>query len=558
MILKISYSPKNNIQASCDNISTIKKVSVFQNTSPQTVSDTFQKNSVYSSDFPDSFDLREYGLVSGIRTQGNYNTCWAICAAESLETQILKNKYEDSPFLSPWHLSYFTFSGENAFSSPSENIFKAGGTNTLAAAVLSRWIGPVSESKAPYDQSDTLPEDMKYECEYKVTDVINLHPWISKHKRYSTDFIKELIFEKNAVSCFINSDKQYYIPETYAFYCPVSSKVTHAVLLTGWDDNYPRENFNKSDMPQKNGAWLVKNSWGENWGDNGYFWISYEDKSISEAACYFCKPSETFKSMLSYDEFGWVTSISPDEAQEDPTGYMGGIYHSDTPVMLSAVSFYTTEENADYEISIFKNINDITDPVSGIQVTDFTGTEKYTGYHTVFLPSKIYLEKDSAFSVVIKIKNSEQPYMIAAEASSALIAENNRQSEIFFYDRSKNKPRQSFVSSDGVVWHDTSNVQYTYRYPEKLDPDEEISGLKAVRLGDVCIKVLTTDFTPGDTDENGQIDLIDLKILIDYFFGNSITDMQTDRYDVNRDGNTDILDIIRLKCILKENALQEN
>ena len=505
-------------------------------------------NSRFEPVFPKSFDLRKLGLVSETRTQGSYNTCWAICAVESLETQILKNEYEKSPLLSPWHLTFFTYNGENPFFSPTSDVFKAGGTNTLASAVLSRWIGPVSESKAPYNQSKSLPENMKNECEYKVTDILNLHPWISEHKKYSTEFIKELIYDKNSVSCFINSSKNYFTSDTCSFFCFSPSKVTHAVLLVGWDDNFPKENFKGNTQPQNNGAWLVKNSWGEDWGDNGYCWLSYEDKSLCEAACYFCKPSDAYESMLSYDEFGWIASISPDEAQDNTSGYMGSIYTADSPVILSAASFYTTEENADYEISIFKNINDINDPVSGTPVLNISGNEKYTGYHTVNFPADLYIEKNTSFSVVIKLKNPEYPYMIASEASSALISQNNTQSKIFFYDQSKNKPRQSFVSCDGKVWHDTCNVLYTYKYPEKLDLAEEISGLKSVKSGDVCLKVLTSSFLRGDTDSNNIIEPSDLKELLDIFFHDLKEEKK--QYDVNQDNSINILDIIRLKSIL--------
>ncbi len=512
---------------------------------------TLYSDSSDSSDthLPESFDLRELGLVSGIRTQGNYNTCWAICAVESLETQILKNNYENDPLLSPWHLTYFAFNGENSFMSPTSDVFKAGGTNTLASAVLSRWNGPVSESKAPYDQSKTLPDTMQNECDYKVTDILNLHPWISEHKKYDTSFIKELIYDKNSVSCFINSSKNYYTSDTFSFFCSSPSKVTHAVLLIGWDDNYSKDNFKGSLRPQNDGAWLVKNSWGEDWGDNGYFWLSYEDKSLCEAACYFCKPSCFYDSMFSYDEFGWISSISPDGAQEKTSGYMGSIYTADSPVMLSAASFYTTEANADYEIFIYKNISDINDPVSGTPVLNISGTEKYTGYHTIDFPSDLYIEENNSFSAVIRLTNHNNPYMIAAEASSLLTVQNNTNSEIFFYDKSKNKPRQSFVSCDGKEWHDTYNALYTYKYPEKLEPAEEISGLRSVYLGDVCLKVLTSAFPAGDINLNGIIEPSDLKTLIDIFF-NDNKEENISLYDVNQDNIINILDIIKLKSIL--------
>ncbi len=54
----------------------------------------------------------------------------------------------------------------------------------------------------------------------------------------------------------------------------VTGLAGHAVSLVGWDDNYSKDNF--TEKPLHDGAWIVLNSWGESWGDNGYFYISYE------------------------------------------------------------------------------------------------------------------------------------------------------------------------------------------------------------------------------------------------------------------------------------------
>ena len=70
----------------------------------------------------------------------------------------------------------------------------------------------------------------------------------------------------------------YYNPYTYAYSYPGSAGVNHAVTLIGWDDNYSRENFNSASNVTSNGAWIARNSWGDDWGEAGYFYISYENK----------------------------------------------------------------------------------------------------------------------------------------------------------------------------------------------------------------------------------------------------------------------------------------
>lgn len=77
--------------------------------------------------------------------------------------------------------------------------------------------------------------------------------------------------------CFNNAGTTYFMPQSYD-----GDYVGHTISVVGWNDNLSRYRFSNGTgvLPQNNGAWLVRNSWGDNNTMGGYFWLSYEDKYI--------------------------------------------------------------------------------------------------------------------------------------------------------------------------------------------------------------------------------------------------------------------------------------
>ena len=57
----------------------------------------------------------------------------------------------------------------------------------------------------------------------------------------------------------------------------------HSVTIIGWDDTYSKNNFTESNRPNTDGAYLVQNSWGSEWGKDGTFYVSYDDIYIEMA-----------------------------------------------------------------------------------------------------------------------------------------------------------------------------------------------------------------------------------------------------------------------------------
>ena len=170
------------------------------------------------------------------------------------------------------HLAWFTymergkgFTGRagNVLSSPtSADVLRQEGNNFKSTATLARWTGAVSEDSLPYE---TEPSPDKSASDYPnrlhLRDVF----YLGRDRKKPDDMVwKTLIRRYGAISIAYCSDPQYYTRYGVSFYNSNSDDgANHEVLAVGWDDNYPKENF-RSDQPRpaRDGAWLVKNSWG--------------------------------------------------------------------------------------------------------------------------------------------------------------------------------------------------------------------------------------------------------------------------------------------------------
>lgn len=67
-----------------------------------------------SADLPAKFDLREQGVVTPVKLQNPWSSCWAFAVAAASETSILSEAKDkgidiDTPDLSERHLTWFTY-----------------------------------------------------------------------------------------------------------------------------------------------------------------------------------------------------------------------------------------------------------------------------------------------------------------------------------------------------------------------------------------------------------------------------------------------------------------
>ncbi|MDR1540765.1 MAG: lectin like domain-containing protein [Clostridiales bacterium] len=379
-------------------------------------------NNPYDNSLPESFDQRGRSYMSEVKDQKNTNLCWAFSSLGAVET-LLGKKFSFSIDLSVANAAYKLSSNASGFK---RGLTDSGNFN-MSAAYMSGTSGPVLESADPFEGIFTGSVGAKAESVANVLDFETLN--------YNISVLKEKIMNYGCVvSAMYTDDRQTgFNLNTSAYYMADPSVIpNHIVQLVGWDNNYPAGNF--ASKPPLDGAWIAKNSWGEEYGDNGYNYISYADYTISKTLNVVTRaetPSAD-ETLYSYDPYGQVGSIN----FNTKSAWAANIFTLNNPgERLSAVSFYCANTSADYEIWLG----------SGISLSERTkiksGRALNAGYVTAVLDQPINLT-NANFTVFVKLYS---------DSVVCLPIEKNLDK---YLSSAESMPGQSFASKDGVNWED--------------------------------------------------------------------------------------------------------
>ncbi|WP_321385690.1 Ig-like domain-containing protein, partial [uncultured Enterococcus sp.] len=430
---------------------------------------------------PSKFDFNSGNVKTIMRNQGELGLCWAFSAVDVI-TASNKKEFGVEYTLSPNYFNYY--SARNAFT----DAVNPYGTRTLndggnSGSVLIQSTlndnGVLEENfVTPYALSQNKPmmisafkEKQEKKSPVFVEGMEKIHGisynyYTKENQQQKIMQMKEKLYEYGALtfsySTVASHNKKYFNSGTKASFVPIADvgtelvtkygtdwvKTDHGIVIVGWDDNFSKDNF--VETPEKDGAFLVKNSWGESSSSNGvgYFYMSYEDVYMLCSDNYAVDTKmEQYDNVNTYVNTTRTHYVNWSSSNNDM--YLGNVYSTkDTRETLNAVSFYSEQKNIGYEV--YYSANAIQSGQTIINQKDMkkiaSGTVATPGMKEI--PTEIVeIDKNQEYSIIIKVNYPKDVDYFHTVLQEVRDAEKGNFPDL--------KEGKSFVSTD-----DRSNVIY--------------------------------------------------------------------------------------------------
>lgn len=385
-------------------------------------------------------------------------------------------------------------------------VFEMGGNYFVVYQAVASGRGPVWEASAPYKNDEgiqagnsyaasgtwTLGEAMRFG---NVAQLRHAHvlPVPANYDAGSKpeDFtfneealaaVKRAIQEYGSVAIAYDSASQYYNDAYNTWFSDDSRGNGHGVQIVGWDDSIPREWFTTGTygLPEGDGAWIVRNSWGaadqdfpneNDWGDGGYFYLSYYDRSAQMYVAYDMMLSTDADATDVINQHDYLGQMSQASARLQSVGtelVSANVFTVEQDQNLKAVSADTYAPGTRVTVQVYLLSADAAnpskgtnDPTKGTLLEEKTVTFDFGGYHRIQLDKTHRILKGQRFAVVERIIEPDGTFIANMEAGNSYEA--MQQWGYYHHDTVVVNPGESYVfaaltDDEDPTWRDAVDV----------------------------------------------------------------------------------------------------
>ena len=449
---------------------------------------------------PAKWDARDLGWVSPAKDQQQTGSCWAFAALATIETQLLRTGRGLYDLSERNLVNLHGWTGLNG---------ETGGLHSMAEAYLLRWAGPVAESNDLFGviakTSDWTRDSPQLAPVVRVRDIVWTEPLDGTPEKVAALKAATMQYGAVAVSMYYGTQFVNGYAEAPACYCPVANSANHAVTLVGWDDDFPTNAF--KTPPPGPGAWIVKNSWGPEWGtDDGFIRVSYHDAVFATAesgAIYLpAGEGEDYDAVRGHDREGPVFDASgPNSAIHSDHDLQASVFTAGSGERLDAVGVWSRLFPHFGEILVYTNVTrGAATPVEGGAPACRQSIELVrAGFTTVPLETPVPLVPGTAFSVVYRQVGTNLSNYVNSDNPGRCHPDHRTGNSYFGrYDETE--------GVEGSAWFDGKTI--VAQDPDHVDPTD-LSWAATIKAYTRCVIPARAGDAPGETDD-GAAYLADL------------------------------------------------